>query len=164
MRTLLLAILALSPTLGCTDHTATSETSPQNLKTGGGKADDGATSNDTRHLTCQLEYEVFTPTYQTATAASIDTTYNKIFPTGGVTATDGTYTLYIVHNNAPGVQLPFNAVVYDPSGVQAAYVVLPDLTTTDYFNFELGAALAQPKTIDSTTYDHVRAYCAARAS
>jgi hypothetical protein len=160
MRTILFTILLLSPTLACTINNG--EKSPPNPMTGsGGKADDGTTSTDTRHLICQLEYEVFSPTFATAPAASIDTTYDKLYG-GVVTATDGTYTLSVSHNSA-NPNLPFNAIVSDKAGTSVTYGVLPDLATTEYFNFEIGGWIS-PTPIGGTTYDHLRAYCAARAN
>jgi hypothetical protein len=158
MRTILFTLVVLA-SFACT---STSETAPQNLPTGSGKADRTASSSDTRHLICQLEYETFSPTFLTAHAATIDTTYDQIFGANGLTATDGNYTLYVARDNTPGAQLPFDAALFDAYGDQIAYIVLPDLATTAYFNFELGAAIPLA-TVNGATFDNLRAYCAARA-
>jgi hypothetical protein len=162
MQTILSIIVVSSAVVGCASHTSTA---PQNLDTGsgaGGKADNGTALADSRHLNCQLEYWTARPAFATQNIGAIDGPYGNISIAGGLSV-HADYGFTIARNNDPSAQLPFNAIIVDASGATIAYIVLPDLATTDYFDFELGAAIA-PTTLLDTTYDHVRAYCSVRAS
>ncbi len=135
---------------------------PQQLQAG--KLDDPppVTSTDPRLLNCQLEYEVFQPTFVVKTAASLETTFGDVENTGAQAA-DGTYQLSVSTNPNPPANLSFTVQIVDQSkGAEIAYTVLPRPIVGGAFLFELGAPIAAVTGADGTTFDHVRAYCSIR--
>ena len=119
-------------------------------------------STDPRILNCQLEYEVFSPTFKSKTAGSFDTAFGQVQNQGAM-ALDSAYELVVSVNPNPSTNLSFIAQIFDRiRGTEVAYGVLPPPQVGGAFLFEIGASIPVVRDTDGTLYDHMRAYCSIR--
>jgi hypothetical protein len=147
LSSLALLSFALSPLAGCT----TPVDEPASTTT------DTITKSE-RQLSCNLEYETFTPAFATAAAAQFSQPLADV-RARGASASDGTLAMTVSIDASPASNLSFTvaiATVADARGL--AYVVLPAPKLGGDYLFELGAAL-DPLLAATIGFDHARAYC-----
>jgi hypothetical protein len=125
----------------------------------------GGTS-DPRVFWCALEYETFSPAFETGNIGYISTTFGNVVA-NGATAADQSYELYVASNTGASTNLSLNIALYglSPSPSQLSYAVLPapKVTGPNDYLFEIGSPITPQAgtAYDGTTqtFDYVRAYC-----
>jgi hypothetical protein len=117
-----------------------------------------AAASLTGTLSCNLEYERFTPTFLTLPQGSFSQPMSVVASTG-VSTSNGTLLLYAGVNPTPPFNLSFEVgVIRVSTGKTLSYVVLPPPTAGGAFLFENGAQITTV-TIGGILYDHIRTYC-----
>jgi len=142
-----------------------------------GSSDSASTESDLtasrRHLTCNLEYERYSPDYATTFAATFDELMSDV-KTKGATASDGKYAFQVQVNPDPPYNLPFIVSIRDlTADKNIAYSVLPAPRLGGQFLFEMGAripaislpaislpSISLPSITTDQQYDYARTYCA----
>ena len=108
-------------------------------------------------LNCHLEYERFSP-FAALPVTSFSTPMSTL-ASQAVTSSDGSLLLYAVVNPNPPANLSFEVGVDRvSSGLNLSYTVLPTPALGGAWLFETGTQIT-PVTINSVTYNYVRAYC-----
>lgn len=117
-----------------------------------------AAASITGTLSCNLEYERFTPTFSTLPQVSFSQPLSVV-STQGFSASNATFQLYATVNPTPPFNLSFEVGVNRIStGKTLLYLVIPPPTAGGAFLFENGAQITTV-TIGGIAYDHIRSYC-----
>ena len=109
-------------------------------------------------LSCNLEYERFTPTFSTLPQVSFSQPMSVVGTTG-VVASNATFELYAQVNPSPPTNLSFEVgTIRISTGKTLSYLVLPPQSAGGPYLFENGAQITTV-TIGGIAYDHIRTYC-----
>lgn len=117
-----------------------------------------AAASLTGTLSCNLEYERFTPTFLTLPQVSFSQPMSVVAAQGFSTS-NATLQLYAVVNPTPPFNLSFEVgTIRVSTGKTLSYLVIPPPSAGGAFLFENGAQITTV-TIGGIAYDHIRTYC-----
>jgi hypothetical protein len=117
-----------------------------------------AAASVTGTLSCNLEYERFTPTFSTLPQVSF-TQPMSVIASNGFSTSNATFQLYATVNPTPPYNLSFEVgTIRVSTGKSLSYLVIPPPTAGGAFLFENGAQITTV-TINGIAYDHIRTYC-----
>lgn len=117
-----------------------------------------AAASLTGTLSCNLEYERFSPVFSTLPQVSFSQPMSVV-ASQGFSTSNATFQLYAVVNPTPPFNLSFEVgTIRVSTGKTLSYLVIPPPSAGGAFLFENGAQITTV-TIGGIAYDHIRTYC-----